>query len=241
MDAEIRELIRNGEHEKAARMATRMLAQASAAPATREAWLERLMERLRPAFAAAGAPIPEKVRVSVGFPSRRALSRTNRVIGECWSRAVSEDGVPHVFVSPVLEEKDAGHVFVHELVHAAVGCEHGHKGEFVRVARALGLAGKPTATTAGPELAVQLATLVAEIGPYPHMPINAVELTKKKQGTRLIKLECPCGRILRAARTTIEAGPINCGVCNGAFEAPEADGEEVTGEVELAAANGGGK
>src|SRR5580658_7741330 len=124
-------------------MASRMLAEVKHAPQTREAWLERLMERFRPVFAEAGAPLPAKVRVSVGFPSKRALSRTNRVIGECWSKASSKDGTPHVFVSPLLEEKDAGHVLVHELVHAAVGHEAGHKGEFVRVMKHVGLAGKP--------------------------------------------------------------------------------------------------
>lgn len=160
--------------------------------ATREAWLKAAIELLRADFTTAGHPIPEKVHVSVGFPSHRALSTKNRVVGQCWSR-VSPDGFPHVFISPVLT--DPGYtlaVLVHELIHAH-GI-HGHKKDFAAAMGKLGLVGKPTHTDPGDELLKRLNALVeSTLGPYPHPQFDVVAMAKerKTQGTRLLKAECP--------------------------------------------------
>lgn len=241
VDGEIRALLRQGEDAKAARMALRALAQVEAAPLTREAWLERLMDELRASFEAQGAPLPVKVRVSVGFPSKRALSKAKRRIGECWSGSCDAQGAPQLFVSPLLEEADAMHVLVHELVHAAVGNEAGHKGAFARVARALGLVGAMTATTAGPELTKRLAELAAKIGPYPHAKLDPKFLEKTKQKCRQMKLVCPCNRIVRASRATIEEAPIVCGRCAQEFVAEGAGEEDADGVERAAAATGVGE
>ena len=58
---------------------------------TREAWLMELTERLSPVFEQAGWPIPEKRRISVGWPSEKALAPKNRVIGQCWPPVYSTD------------------------------------------------------------------------------------------------------------------------------------------------------
>lgn len=196
----------------------------------REAWLTEATNLMRPWFAAAGHPLPAKVHCSVGFPSSGALARNRRKIGQCWSMSVSEDGHPHVFLHPELPEdaklkggKRDAHctvlpVLVHELVHAAVGTECGHKGAFVRLARELGLEGKPTATFAGVELLGRLDKLRKKLGPYPHAVLKAGE--RKRQATRMKLMECGCKppRKLRVSRQQAEAGPILCGLCDERYE-----------------------
>jgi hypothetical protein len=196
---------------------------------TREGWLRAAVDRLRPAFRDAGAPLPAVVHVSCGWPRGARGGRGAKVIGQCWAGTKSADGNPHLFVSPILSgvfgEAPAGEdrpgkaavsdVLVHELVHAAVGTECGHKGAFVRAAKAVGLTGKMTATVPGVDLLTRLNALLGDLGPYPHPALADVET--KKKGSRLLKLECPCGRILRGARETVEAGPVVCGVCEQAF------------------------
>jgi hypothetical protein len=39
----------------------------------------------------------------------------------------------------------------------------------------------------------------------------------RKVGTRLLKAECPCGRIIRASATVLDGAPITCGDCDGGF------------------------
>ena len=167
--------------------------------ATREAWLEAAVGALRSFFTTAGYDYPAIVHVSVGFPSKKALSSKGRRIGECWHPRVSADGFPHIFISPVLDEgaRVLG-VLVHELIHAAVGTDHGHKGPFKAAMKPLGLEGKPTATTESAELTERLNALIeTELGPYPHPVFNTgafqKELDAKKQSTRLLKAFCPNG------------------------------------------------
>ena len=54
------------------------------APVIREDWLEKMIDLVRPDFERVGSPLPAKIRVSCGFPSKSALSPTKRRIGECW-------------------------------------------------------------------------------------------------------------------------------------------------------------
>ena len=81
-----------------------------------------MIDLLRPDFEAIGAPLPEKIRVSCGFPSKSALANKARRIGECWGVESSEDKSFQVFVSPLLKESvEVTATLVHELVHTAVG------------------------------------------------------------------------------------------------------------------------
>lgn len=161
----------------------------------RESWLENALELLRPLFASAGYPIPERLHVSVGFPSKMALSTKKQRIGECWTGRVSADGHPHIFISPVLNDPIVAlGTLVHEIIHAAIGTDHGHKAPFVKAMKALGLEGKPTATEVGDDLRATLQGLLPTLGPYPQPKFNAValkeEVDKKKQTTRLLKAVC---------------------------------------------------
>jgi ribosomal protein L37E len=175
----------------------------------REEWLNELVAELRPMFAAINAPLPEKIRVTCGFPSQKART-LNKAIGEHWAPDASADGFNEILISPVIAEPmEAAAILVHELAHAATpGC--GHKGEFVRVIRALWLEGKATATVAGQEFRENFGPIVEAIGPYPHGALN-VGLVRKVQSTRLIKAWCPaCGYTIRLTEKWASLGLPEC-------------------------------
>lgn len=191
---------------------------------TREEWLGALTAALRPMFAAQGFPIPDKVRVSCSWPSRGGTSQSRKCIGQAWSPKCSADGTHETFLSPVLgTAADVGHVLVHELVHHAVGTEAGHKGPFRKLATALGLEGKMTATVAGKELAERLHALCAPLGDYPHAALDP-KAGRKVQGTRMLKVECKdCGCVVRMTRKWLdECGAPHC-ACGGAMHATDAE------------------
>jgi hypothetical protein len=148
---------------------------------SREDWLGRMVDALRPTFAEHGHPLPERIRVSCGWPSRSALSGKAQRIGEAWSQLCSADGAHETFLSPVLADPvEVGAVLVHELVHHAVGVQAGHKGPFRTLALAVGLTGPMRATSAGEALRVRLHALAEELGPYPHATLSGGN-GKKKQ------------------------------------------------------------
>ena len=188
----------------------------------REQWLHEMAERLRPHFEDKGVwPYPDKMAISCGWPSTGALASGRRKIGECWAPTASKDGTHNLFISPCLDDVvEVGHVLVHEIVHSVVGTEHGHKAPFKRAAIAVGLEGKMTATTPGEALESHLRELAAKIGPYPHKALDKEASGKKKQTTRLIKLECTCDFSVRTTRKWLdemaEAGvDLTCPLCAG--------------------------
>jgi hypothetical protein len=210
---------------------------------TREQWLNRLARKLRPLFGDAGVPLPDKVRITCGWPSHGGLGISgtmSRVIGECWSPKASRDGHAEIFISPLLDDATGPHgvgaTLVHELVHATVGNECGHRGAFKRVAEAVGLEGPMTATHAGGRLRELLGILLLGCGPYPHgrivdrgMRVPEPEGPRKpgrpktpepedrpadrppKQGTRNLKVTCPtCGYVCRVTRKWLDIGAPIC-------------------------------
>jgi len=182
----------------------------------REQWLLTLIEKLRPVFEDKGATLPVKIRASCSFPSKLALANRNKRVGECWSDKNSEDQTFEVFISPLLKDPiEVGGVVVHELVHAAVGLECGHRGAFKQLAKKLNLEGKMTATTVGDELKVKLQTLTDEIGLYPHARLVASN-RPKTQTTRMLKVTCKeCGCVIRMTQKWLnEAGAPTC-ACGG--------------------------
>jgi hypothetical protein len=180
---------------------------------TREQWLLQMVERLRDLFTEAGHPLPPHIRVSCGWPTQRALAPTgkNRSIGQCFSTACSADGAHELFVSPALDDPQrVSEVLVHELCHAVDNCRHGHGPEFRVIATAVGLAGKMTATVAGPQLRERLNALLVRMPEYPHRTLD-VMLEQKKQGTRLLKIVCQaCGYTARTTRQWLDRGLPTC-------------------------------
>lgn len=177
----------------------------------REAYLNALTALLRPKFEELKSPLPEHLHISVGFPSRGALSAKKRRIGECWDGCASKDGAQHIFISPLLGAEDAAHVLVHELAHAALPSGTAHKRPFASLAKKLGLEGKPTATVAGDELKSELANMLTFLGDYPHAVLSHEALERKKQSTRMKKVTCPeCGYTVRTTAKWLEKGNPLC-------------------------------
>jgi hypothetical protein len=172
----------------------------------RQQWLERAVEALRQRFAECGYAVPEKIRVSIGWPKRAASCGA---IGECWYPEASSDRHAELFISPQLTESvRILDVLAHELSHATVGPNIGHGKPFKVCALKIGLRGPMRSTTAGPEFAAWAETVFKRIGPYP-----AGYLTDTpKQGTRMHKCACRvCGYIARVSQKWLDlSGPPIC-------------------------------
>lgn len=174
----------------------------------REAWLVAAVAELRPLLNAAGAPAFPDPLVSMGLPSKSALSSKRRRIGECWTEKTSaSEKRCTVFISPTLSDAvQVLDVLLHELIHAAVGVKAGHKGPFRKVAEAVGLAGPMRATTAGPVLKAKLETLAETLGDFPHDALRHFRDPNKKQKCRQRKYTCEhCGAIIRAGTDSLTA------------------------------------
>lgn len=182
---------------------------------TRECWLESAALLLAADFKSIGFPLPAKIKISVGFPSKSALAVRKQRIGECWDGSATTDNIAQVFITPLIDDSiKVLDVLTHELVHAAVGTKCGHKGAFIKAAKAIGLTGKMTETVAGPELLTRLNAIVSCLGPMPHARLIAGG-KDKKQSTRLIKAACEKDDyIVRLSRKTLSLGTPICPVCH---------------------------
>jgi hypothetical protein len=181
----------------------------------RESWLIALVDALRPQFLAVGHTIPDEVRISCSWPSKSIRKR----IGECTTTKAAKDGVHQISITPLKDiGRDVAEIVVHELIHACLPDDAGHKAPFKKAMKAIGLEGKPTATHAGDQLEQRLNAVCEKLGPYPHAALVLHDMAKK-QGTRMLKLECPgCGYVVRTTAKWIDSGLPTC-VCGEPFEA----------------------
>ena len=145
---------------------------------TREAWLESAVEAFRPRFEEFGAPLPERVHVSVGF-AKGARAESKTILGQCWKGAASDDGVNHIFISPEIGDTAVVlETLLHELVHAADDTANplkrlDHKGLFAELATRLGFLGPMDETPSSAALAAELMLIAETLGDYPHGKLNA--------------------------------------------------------------------
>ena len=191
---------------------------------TREDWLTKIAERMAPWFSDLGCPLP-RVRMAIGFPSTGSKGKR---IGECWAGEASADGTHEILIRPDLDNpEEVAAVLAHELAHAAVGIKAGHGRPFAKVAKAIGLEGKMTATTAGEAFKRNVAPILADVGILPHARLGFGENSgPKKQKGRLLKAECQeCGYTVRVTHKWVEeAGAPHCPK-HGAMEVDGFDGE----------------
>jgi len=203
----------------------------------RETWLNNLAALMAPAFEELGAKLPD-YRIAVGFPSNGIKSGA---IGECWDAKASADNTFEIFIRPdKADPVEVAFVLAHELAHAAVGLKHGHKGEFARVALALGFP-RPLTQAAPPTPALLgwFDEILPQVGPMPHAAMRWREGSTvvakrkgggvvvpesgegeepassrpKKQTTRLHKACCDeCGYTVRVTSKWLEVGPPHCPV-----------------------------
>jgi hypothetical protein len=130
-------------------------------------------------------PLTESLRVSVGWPTKGGTSLKKRVIGQCFPEVSSGSHTTEIFISPTLDDPmEVAETLVHELTHAAVGCTHAHNRRFAIACARLGLEGKPTSTSAGPELREALTGILSDFPPYPHDKVTG---TPRKTGTGRFK------------------------------------------------------
>lgn len=154
---------------------------------SRETWLQEAAEIMAPWFKEHGAKMPKKYYVTCGWNK----GSSDKGIGQCFSPECCEEGVPHMSVSPCQgDPMRVLDILLHEMVHAAVGIECGHKGEFKRVAQAFGLEGKMTATfvTPGTDLYKRLEEVNKQLGPYPHSALRAPAKKKGKGGSGWLRM-----------------------------------------------------
>lgn len=162
----------------------------AASTLNRETWLNLLAAKLAPILKEkADLTVPAKLRLSCGFTSSK------RAIGECHYAPGSADETTEVFVHPgQAEPAQVAQIVIHELIHAALGPGHGHGKVFGKAARAMGLAGKLTATYAGPDAEATIAAVLADLPPYPHARLGtgrAEDAPKPQSGKKHINLNCP--------------------------------------------------
>lgn len=181
---------------------------------TREQWLEAAVEYYRQSFANAGKPLPDKVRVAIGFPSKGGIAK-RRTLGQCWKPEAAEDSIVQIYINPTITEVGgrAGILatLVHELIHACGIFNHG--AEFREMMRKLGLEGKPTSTVASEELQHDFEDIISELGECPHSPLtgNVKTSGQKKDGTRMLKATClKCGYTIRLTKKWAEVGVPEC-------------------------------
>ncbi len=185
---------------------------------TREQWLAAA-GLLLTKHVFADEAVPANIKYSCSWPG--GGSRTKR-IGECWSPSASAGSSHEIFISPLKSDTlRVLDILTHEMVHAIVGVEAGHKGAFKRLAVAVGLEGKMTATTAGADLLEKLEVVAGELGDYPHSEMTPGAGPTKKQTTRLLKAECgECGYVVRITRKWAD----ELGACCPAHGNMEVDG-----------------
>lgn len=147
---------------------------------TREEYLELAVQAIiSDIFTPAEIEVPP-VRVSVGWPGGRGPKKN--VIGQCFDKRVSKDGKAQIFVTPAIDDAYVTiETLTHELIHAIVeGHEdengevkhHGHRGEFITVAKAIGFEKPWKETPASPELREKLQAIADRLGEYPHAAIT---------------------------------------------------------------------
>lgn len=183
----------------------------------REGWLTEFAKLIAPVIKQrTGKSVPlSKVRLSCSFPRGRATPNRKGTFttGQCWHGDTHKSGLHEIMINPLRDKiiTDDGHgvaeTVIHELLHASLDKGVAHKAPFARAAKAMGLEGKPTATTAGPELVKLIREIAKPLGDYPHTALEGE--WGRKQTTRLLKVQCvDCGYVNEAGngytiRTTL--------------------------------------
>jgi len=187
----------------------------------RETYLNTMIDKAVPLFDKNGfmlSEIRDKLKVSCSF-IKGVRGSKNKTVGVHYNPVLSKNGFHEMMIEPSIDDSiEAVGILIHELTHAIQRHMFGdtvkaHGKEFKKIATAVGLTGKMTATVVSDDLKATIQTWIDEIGKYPHSSLNLSE--RKKQSTRMIKLFCDNGFIARASRTAIENyGVPYCACCN---------------------------
>jgi hypothetical protein len=192
----------------------------------REAWFMAAIEVFRPKFIEAGYPLPERIRVGVGFGPTGGRKESSKILGVTLSRICSADNVNEIWISP--EDAEASSMLetlLHELIHVTLDNQDGHSKRFKEIALKLGFTAPMAHTPSSVQLAFELFQLAETLGPYPGAQVSLSGIFAqpgdtgdgtessgpKKQTTRMLKVICrtneeeKCfGYTLRMTKTWIE-------------------------------------
>lgn len=119
------------------------------------------------------APAPQTIGVVYGLPDAYDTAARLHCDGVCQDNTELDDPdsfgfYARVFISPKLVSRSVVLVtLVHELIHASVGCVHGHDKVFEIPARKIGLIGPITSTYPKQELRARLMEISNTLGSYP--------------------------------------------------------------------------
>ena len=182
---------------------------------TREEWLTSALAELRPVFDANGLTLPDRIRVTCGFPSTASRSGA---VGQAWASTASADQHFEILISPVLDDRtEVLATLIHEAVHTIPGCMN-HGRPFGSAAHRMGLVqGKREwrDSVAGPTFGQTYDALIESLGAYPHAALSMGD--RKKQATRLLKAQCGvCGYTIRLTQKWANVGLPVC-TCGGNF------------------------
>lgn len=189
---------------------------------TREEWLLTAAQKISEEVL---TPLEAKVPpycISVGFPKGRH-GRT-KAVGQCWSPTLAKDQRAHIFVTPERDGAEAPAIIgtiLHELLHAVAGTKCGHRGEFARLAKAVGLLKPLTCTNPSEVLVARLNAISAAVGPFPHGALQPLEKVKKGSRLRLWECACPVGTKGKKARVASDEWNVTCNNCSTLFEPVE--------------------
>jgi hypothetical protein len=179
---------------------------------TGQGWLKagvRLLDEY--VFSKAGYATPQ-VFPTIGFPSRNATSRVRRYLGQCWVSSISDAGVNYICISPLIKtDVERLDILAHEMVHAVDDCKSGHRGNFIKICKAVGLTkGTPSSASAGAALMHIIEQICLELGPCPLVPLNYTPRVRKATA-RTHKLECPqCQFTCRTSEKDAQEGLPTC-------------------------------
>jgi len=173
---------------------------------TREEWLQLAAQALTDR--AMCARVNTGTRFSVGNPAR-----PGRRMARLWDVATDTDGHRQVFISPLLDDKTS---VLAVLAFACTRARWEPTGERVAGGRWQALHGTFGFVYTGTDYAVvpsdtftvRLAELADTLPDYPH-DATTVRATRT-QTTRMIKLSCACGYVVRTTRTHILTGLPYC-------------------------------
>lgn len=163
----------------------------------RETWLNLMIDKATPIFDKAGFKISDirgKLKVSCSMMVGQRKSSKFGAIGQHLPAEWNKEKNHEMLISPTLENGvEVVAILIHEMCHAIQRHMYGnivkaHGKEFRKIALAVGLQGKMTATTESPALKIIIENWINEIGKYPHAKINLN--ARKKQGVRNLKVEC---------------------------------------------------
>ena len=179
-----------------------------------ECWARSFLDEARVKFKSVGYPLPDRLWVHFGWtPGGRVKYASEESLDDgikggtgtfgCYTWSLDkEKGYDQIYVVPQLPADKVADILLHEFNHGAAGFGANHGKPFQDSGKAIGLVptdlnggDKPSWKTAmpGAELKAWINETINRLGEIPWEQVRTgVKVEKKKEGTRLIKLQCDC-------------------------------------------------